>query len=336
MLSEKNRQICLDTIQSAINYCNHDLITFKNKKVSIEYSIKNDIRINAKSILIDYFNDSYSVQIYSEVFEKTFDILNMLLYEGNKDFYAMVSFDNVYNKIKANAYLDIMHVIISKLIIYHELGHIYNGHLRYIYNNKLTKECSMFMDSDENNLPPIVSQTLEMDADAFSATRGIGQITYKPNIIEINKITSGLIKNKEHALMIFIISSCVLFSIQGLGKSREKSDIKQIKYLPLRTRQDNYMRCALNAFKFLNPEAKLLLGKQKINIEFLREILPNIEQWVNLCIREYLGFTKYDYDYNNNAEEMSKDYINHCKFLDDFWDKTMTKQLLPYSYFELY
>lgn len=333
LLSEKARKQYLGYMHGSVQYCNEDLFDFSKKSLEIDCVITESMEFNANCSLLN--EGLYKLNIKSEVFEKTFSTLNTLLYEKNISFYTIISGgDEKYNLRKANFYLDLMHDISCRLIIYHELGHIFNGHLDYyqsVSNNK--QKLSLFMDSSKNNLPSLESQVLEMDADAFAATRLIGQFTYSPNIKLINtKMT--LIKNEVHALLLVIISSCITFSIMGLGYRRSQVKYLDSKYLPLRTRQDYYVRCALNGYKMFN-DAYLNTDPELLDIKFYREVLFNIEQYVNLYYREALGFSKEDFDSSNNRNEMERLLINHSDFLDTFWTDKMRDKLSPFSYFYL-
>lgn len=333
MLSEKARKLYLSYLYGSVEYCNESLFDFSKRKLKIECTITSSMEFNANCRLLD--EGLYKLNIRSEVFERTFLILNTLLYEKNINFYTIVSGgDEKYDLRRANFYLDLMHEISCRLIIYHELGHIFNGHLNYYQSLSGTQKPILFMDSNKNKLPPLESQVLEMDADAFAATRLIGQFTHSPNIDLINMNAEGLIKSELHAFILIIISSCITFSIMGLGGKREGKNYLESGYLPLRTRQDYYVRCVLNAYKILCNGC--LNGDTKwVDITFYREVLYNIEQYVNLYYREALGFQKEDFDSGNNRNEMNKILIDHSDFLDTFWTNEMRNKLSPFSYFYL-
>lgn len=223
----------------------------------------------------------------------------------------MIFFEENYNQEKADRYLDLLLELSSKVIINHELGHVLNGHLKYKNSIENNSECCMFMNSNENELPPIDSQLLEMDADTFAATTLVGIMIYDDNIKIFNNNIPNLIKNKSHAIELCVIASTIVFSIQGLGHKREISNLCDLKYLPLRTRQDYYMRCILNAHKNINPNKEL-----RFDIKFLREIVPSIEEYVNLYNQEVLGFSSQDYSSVNNMEELNEIHLEHCNYLD--------------------
>ncbi|WP_379163176.1 hypothetical protein [Paenibacillus sp. sgz5001063] len=335
MLSEKYKENCYEHIEGSVHYCNGDLKVFKGNELSIDYSIIDSMEFNANSSVFD--DKTYKLKMNSEVFEKTFHILNTLLYKENINFYRIISGgEKTYNSEKANLYLDLMHAISTRLIIFHELGHIYNGHLDYYQTFKTGAQgLSLFLNSSENQLPPLESQVLEMDADAFAATRIIGQFTFSPNIEAYNKIIPDLFKHHIHSLILVIISSCITFSIMGLGRKREPGDYLSSKYLPLRTRQDYFVRCALNAYKILNDDQTIYQESELLDINFYREVLFNVEQYVNLYYQEALGIHKDDMNSSNNKNELDEVLIKHADFLEDFWSIEMRSKLLPFAHLGL-
>lgn len=334
MLSEEAKKIYINHLNESIHYCNENLFDYSGQQLRIECDITESMEFNASCSLLT--EGLYKINIRSEVFEKTFRVLNTLLYEKNINFYTIVSGgDEKYDLKKANFYLDLMHSISCRLIIYHELGHIFNGHLDYYQSLSTSpQKLSLFMDTHKNQLSPLESQVLEMDADAFAATRLIGQLTYLPNINSINNAAPAILKNQIHALLLVIISSCITFSIMGLGYKREQMNYLESKYLPLRTRQDYYVRCALQAYKVLN-KGDYDTDPELLDITFYREVLYNVEQYVNLYYREALGFQKMEIDSSNNRNEMDEALIKHSDFLNIFWTDKMRNKLLPFSYFYL-
>lgn len=337
MLNEKNLKVCREIIKSAITYCNDNLETFKGHRLEIAYNVFKDTTIREIPFIAQsrLFNDEYSIHIDSKLFEISFQVLNTLLHEKNKTFYTVVSGEMQYDLEKANIYLDLLHEISTKMIIFHELGHIFNGHLLYKINSNKANESHMFMNSELNDLSPIVSQVLEMDADCFAATRLIGQMTFESSIEHYNSVIPGIIKNKIHALILSIIGSNLVFSIQGLGRKREIKDLMLLKYLPLRARQDYFVRSALYSFESLNPREELVLGDKILDINFFREVLPNLEQYTNLFFQEVYGFSPETFNSKNNLNEIEDDVLKHCDLLDGFWSSEMRNKLLPYSYFIL-
>lgn len=322
MLSAKNEQTCKRIFDTALSYCNSALFDHKGKKLDIELEIVEHNDYNAAALSS---RDPYKVTINTEVFEKVFKLLNCLLSAENPQFYSVVSLESGenYSSKRANLYLDLLFETAVKYIVYHELGHIYNGHVDYVIKN--------------HPIANLNRQAIEMDADSFAATRLIGQLTFNENIDYYNSIEPNLIKGKEHALILALIASYISFGYFKIGKNRnvisKLEDLRECKYLPLRTRADYYCRSALNAFKGLNPDSSMMLGCERIDIEYLREITPNIEQWMNLYMR--IIDKNNVYDMNNSKEELNDMHYLHCDYLDLFWNQTMKSELEAFSFFEL-
>ncbi len=322
MLSVENEQTCKKIFKTALSYCNRDLLCYKGEELDIKLKI---IESNEYNAAVLPSANPYEVTINTEVFEKVFKMLNCLLSPENKKFYSVVSLESIenYSSKRANLYLDLLFETAVKYIIYHELGHIYNGHIDYVIKN--------------HPIANLYRQAIEMDADSFAATRLIGQITFNENINRYNSTEPNLIKCKEHALILVLIASYISFAYFKIGKNRniilKLEDLRECMYLPLRTRADYYCRSVLNAFKELNPDSSMMLGLQRIDIKYLREITPNIEQWMNLYMRQVDKSNVYDM--NNSKEELNDLHYSHCDYLDVFWSQTMKSELEEFAFFEL-
>lgn len=160
------------------------------------------------------------------------------------------------------------------------MGHILNGHLDYIADENNSSESLLFRNSKDNELNPIVSQTLEMDADAFSASRMIDVITFDENINWLNNKYDNLIKDKNHTFIISVIASVIFFSIQGLGIKRESEDLKY-------------------------------------DYESLKPFLTWIEGYVNEHTLSEYSFSKHELNINNNKYELDNEYIELNRYWSD-------------------
>lgn len=305
---------CKKILQSACEYTN-EILRDERINIKFDFEIVKCERFNANTTLLK--NGEYYIKINDEVFKKIFDVLNILLYKENDDFYKLISSDNEYNEEKVMWYYLILLELMGKLVFYHEMGHIVNGHLRYMSSKNQNDNSSMFMNSNSNKFPCLESQALEMDADAFSATMLIRQITYSENLEQYPNI----IKGKEHGLFLLIIAANLLFAIQGLMYERITDNIKEMSYLPLKTRMDYYIRCTLNAYNCYNDAIQY-------DINEFRKIYPIISAYIELLNNELWMYNNLDYKY----ESLDLECLEHCDFLDEFWSNVMREKLLPYSY----
>lgn|GEM_PF-3642269 len=267
------------------------------------------------------------------ILEKINEIYSILLHENNKSFYEKISLEKTFDDKKASSYKNLLIEYSLRFIVFHELGHIYNGHLKYLYYEKGIEKAEFHLiNTIQNEMEPLFSQSIEMNADAFAATRCIDILTYDENIKVYNSKSSYLIKDKSHAYIIFYIVSGILFAELGLGNPREDKELHEMYYLPLRTRLDTMIRCSLSAYYTINKNR--INDRSVLNEEFLREMAPNTEQYFNL-LRIEQGAEPSDFDTNNNLEEISEEYIAHANEIFKYWSIYVRYYLLKYTIFEL-
>lgn len=302
--------------------------------MNIKYKVQNNMKFGAKSSIN---KGKYEFTVNSEVFKSIDNVVFTLLegeLEENKnireDFYRKISLGEEYNRKKAKVFSQLILIFASNIVINHELGHIMNGHLGYLASRDIDEASFLFMNSEENKIEPIESQVLEMDADAFAATRVIDMITFDDNLNQINNLYNNLIKDKNHMFLLSIVAATIVFSIQGLGRKREKLSLEEVKYLPLRTRLYNYIGCSISTYKSL--ENKELI---RYNFNSLIPILIDTENFVNAYTRNIYSFEDGEICTSNNLYELSNEYILHCYKLNELWTNKFRKNLLKYTYFNL-
>ena len=332
MNNEKFEEFCKGCIESSIENCDSLLYQFKKNKIDIEFVIEsNKMSIGGSSCFKD---DKYKIHINYGVFRKIHDIYDVLLHKNNEQFYKTVALEKEFDDKKAAYYMRLLMEISSKIIIFHELGHIFNGHLKYKYfevDNRNSLE--MYMLSEKNkSFPPIFSQALELNADAFAATRTLGIFTFDENISYYNEECPELIKEKSHMYLLFFIASVILFSEMGIANTRNNKQLHQLNYLPLRTRLDTLIRNSLAAYFGLNKEEKA--DSHIFTIEFLREVIGNIESYVNLYHIAH-GLPETEYNINNNSEELDETHLKHADYLLNYWTVEVRPKLINYAHFEL-
>lgn len=329
-------KICKETMQQAFERVKDAYRQNRNEELSIhvDYWIENNMQFGARSSMN---KDKYKFSVNSEVFKRIDDLLYTLLEgtlientEVREKFYKIVSLGDCYNRERAKVYSQLLFVYASEIIINHELGHILNGHLAYIADENNMSESLLFMNSEDNNLNPIESQILEMDADAFSASRMIDVITFDENINTLNNKHDNIIKDKNHTFIISVIASVIVFSIQGLGIRRDSMDLNKVKYLPLRTRLFNYIGCLSSAYKVMEKSEAL-----KYDYISLIPLLTGVEGYVNAHTLSEYSFSKAELNIDNNKNELDNQYIEHWRKLNRYWSENIREKLLEYAYFEL-
>ncbi len=331
MLPLNFNELCNRYITDCILYTNSNISDLWYNKVDIEYEISNSLDFQWKS---SYKDGKYKIILNIWVFQRVYTIFDTLLAEtnnsdGTKWLYYKLSLDYEYNKDKALLYLDLLFCFSVKIIIYHEIWHIINGHLKYKSSLSWQSESSLYTNkiNDDWLLEPIERQLLELDADCFAASHLVWNLTFQDTIDYINLNLKWAIKDNQHSLLILIISSVVVFSIMWLWEVRDKKDFKELSYLPLRTRHYYYLRTLLNSYFLINKV------KPEITIEFLEEVIPNIEISVYLFNKAYWIYN--NESITNNLNELDFYHKSHCDYLDSLRNGYFREKLNKYSHVKL-
>ncbi|MCC0697236.1 hypothetical protein [Clostridioides sp. ES-S-0048-02] len=320
---------CLNSLKST-----YKTFTDTDLDIDIKYWVNNDISIGGRS---SFDGKNYLLSINKGVFKEIdsifYTLLESELEENQKtreDFYQKVSFEfGDYDRQRAKIYSEILITLSIDIIIFHELGHIMDGHLGYL--NELKSGCTAYLNNSvSNDVDNLVNQILEMDADSFAATRIIDAIIYDKNIDNYNKTHENIIKSKNHAFWLATVAATVVFSLQGMGRSRAEKELKLAYYLPLRTRHHHFINCLIASHNAIEVKERL-----KFTEDFLMEVIPNIEEFINLYFRGTFDFDEIDANLNNNLHELDKSYIDHYHELNRIWTRDIRDKLVQYSYFEL-
>lgn len=329
MDKEKGIKYFEDNIAKCIEFCNSNLVKAGYSKVDISFDVGPSNYIGGTS---NYDGEKYLVDVNYGVFNRIYKIYATLLHKNNENFYRKVSLEEKFDDNKANGYWSLLVEVSLKIVIFHELAHVLNGHLKYMYKKNFENVNLNLVNEGNNELEPLFSQALEMNADAFAATQCLAMMTFPKTIDDYNKRYPEIIKGKSHTFFIFYIASGILFSELGMSIPRESKPLNELYYLPLRTRFDTMIRCSTNAYLKLNPEESS--DSEFLNHEFLREMASNTELYHSM-LRVAEGNSKLNFDIYNNIEEISQEYISHADGIFKYWSDVVRRPLEEFSIFDL-
>lgn len=168
---------------------------FKNEndtaKFSLKFRLNEDSELGGKAWSFNYLDniqlnigviDNFFDYFYGFTEMQTVDLLKKLCVDDDGDVsYEFIKFDDNGNanlfdsKVIDYKLAGLLTIFVSRFIITHELGHLFNGHCEYL-NSKAENSVqyiSMFeedISKNKLNISPLDFRTLEMDADAFAAT----------------------------------------------------------------------------------------------------------------------------------------------------------------------
>lgn len=321
-----------DTITGCIEHCDRALRKYNRTTMGkkIEFGFHYNNFIGGES---SYDGQKYSVEINYGVLEKIRHIYSILLHENNEEFYKKISLEDKFNDKKANAYWFELVDVSLKFVIFHELGHIYNGHLKYLYEKNKNEKSSLCLITEENKeISPLFSQCLEMDADSFAATQLLSLITFNDYVTE----KKDIIKAKAHAFYMFYITSGILFFELGINNNdKDTKSLNDLYYLPTKVRLDTIVRSGINAYFTLNPE--LIKKKDEsslIDIAILREYMWNTELF-HLMLQSEINDPGSSMTEEYNFKPISEQHIDHANKILDYWKVNVKQKLNEHSVFIL-
>ena len=102
------------------------------------------------------------------------------------------------SKIMVEDVARLLEVFVSRFILMHELGHIFNGHCSYLADNNKSGLNYMPMyfneeEEQEKHISALDIRTMEMDADAFAATQGFQHVLHLYNHFATDVMVQGIL-----------------------------------------------------------------------------------------------------------------------------------------------
>lgn len=165
-------------------------------KYQLKFNFLNNLELGGKAWVKNNFDyiqintgviDNFLDYFYDLTKNETNKFLSRLPFnfeEGDSTSYEMIKFNAdgtaiLYDsKIIDEKLAGLLTIFVSRFIVSHELGHILNGHCKFLNSKRENSIQYIPMFSEDNNstdniLSPLDFRTLEMDADAFAATDSI-------------------------------------------------------------------------------------------------------------------------------------------------------------------
>lgn len=323
--------------EACLSYLNSNLENTKLEKIDVKYNIVffDDGRVSAYA---DKKEDGYIVKINMSTWFIIYNFCHCIVMEP--EVYAALSFNNKMSQKSKIKYADMLTIMMMKILFYHELGHIFNGHIDYIKDKEAEyiKNNSNYLCKNENAFSyegrkarPFVSaemwQALEWNADDFAASRMVAQYTFDENIQCLK------LKGKEQGLFLLIVAYVALFTLMEMGvKVLKPKEYKDNMHLPKRIRLNKSIESMFVAYKELNS-LKISVDVSEVEEEYV----PCIEGWTEAFMRTYFK----DYDVHNlrtdaNIDELDGQHMDYYCQVDNFYVRNLIKELAPYAYCEVY
>lgn len=233
-----------------MNFCrthlNSILKQYDQKELDIECIFSLDTSINAQSKLKD---NKYTIKLNNGAYIAVRNFYEQKFFGEDKSYYHNITKEKEYDKNIATYYYELMLDITLVTFIYHEYGHIYNGHLDYLASEKRKHNqeadfVSLNADNEsELTLIPIKHQALEWNADDFSATRVIESFFnyhYWKTFDKTNTLS--------FTQLFWVVANATLLSYCLIGSKKESIALRDSAHLPAKFR----------ALAFINTAEKKL------------------------------------------------------------------------------
>ncbi|MCY7456067.1 hypothetical protein [Bacillus altitudinis] len=315
-------------------------------KTQLNFFLRNDRRLGGKAWCknnIDY------IEINTGVIDNFFDYFYDFAEKLNQKFIKNLPFKRDENKgddgsyslllqdennggiILNNETIDynlasLLTVFVSRFILTHELGHLLNGHCKYLNDNNDINYIPMYyINNRTNNISPLDIRTMEMDADAFAATDSFRNLLILYNNFEEKVDAALMIKPIDLFFWwSFAIRSNFLISQRILNDE---------EYTPDRTHLPSVARFVLILFSIINSVDS---GIYKINYrsgDSEEGLLKNIIDGAFYAEKNYNSNFYTDYAMTETME--NEKYTNAVLEMQMNWDNLRNK-LISFSRLPLY
>ncbi|MEJ6981576.1 hypothetical protein WG906_14005 [Pedobacter sp. P351] len=213
-----------------------------------------------------------------------------------------------------------------KFLFLHEYAHIIYGHLDFYIDS--TKACTLveLLYSENNNdlkrIEPLISQTLEMDADCFAVNIAMQDILFiTRNTSLIKEQISFFYNDLSTSLRIWLFAVYSLFRLFGASTPKE-TDLKRLSHPPPGIRQHIIFATMHTIFQS-KPETNILQDIPTICVNTLQEVEEAFQQ---------ISYSSLNSDAIRFAYKQSS--FEHVSFLLQHWN-TVRPLLEKYAYANL-
>jgi len=233
-----------------------------------------------------------------------------------QEIYNIISYDN--NENKRGFYAELLTAIMLDILLYHEIGHIVNGHIDYIKDKEkesnITNDLPYAFSYAGKKARPFISseewQALEWNADDFSASR----------IVE-KYLSSDTIKNLElqglqQAMALVVSAYTALYTLMEMGiRCENAEEYKSFEHLPKRIRLEKSLE---SIYDYFNSLKSYRIGKEsKEYLEYYKKIF---EKWTGFFMKTYfLDYAFIQIDENNNLEELDDEHKEYYKRVENYY-----------------
>lgn len=242
--------------------------------------------------------------------------------DPNKTFYKGI-FPEIYDDRLVKEYTTYMQILSTRVLILHELGHIYNGHLLEMRGKSANlaiseEECSF---TKRDDIEIIKQQAKEWDADRFCAYHIVPLQFCIDELLFLKGFgLESIYNNPFYMLRIIIFSVLVTISILGAGRvDTTGKSYKEKGHLPARFRGYCYIDDIVKEYSYIHGKNLRFGKKEKI------DIIYTFENWIDEYMKQVCGLSNWDVE--NNREVFDNEHMAYYKEVETYKD-TVLKDLL--------
>ena len=315
--------------ESCLAYLNRDLSNYCGKRLDVQYKTgmeKNEVNAAADLIEKNKYLVTVEIVAINQIISLYTNLLHQpLFYKGVTGKYDEEEYDE---KLAFDIAIFLSYITL-KMIIFHELGHIFNGHIDYIKHCIQNDEGYSLRNRIETARPFLEEklwQSLEWNADDFSANRIIGQVLCKDNLAKWT-----FIQDAGHALFLTEIAAVGMFTIMGMSyecTEIEKKIFKEKEHLPLRFRMNQFISNLYNVANAVGYE-------YSYNPVRLMPVLHLIEEECVAYLVEVQEKNPEEWSSFSNLEELDDEHRKYYSEVFDFYKNNLVNVLKGYAYFNV-
>lgn len=311
---------CNAIFDASLEYINHLLNELHLEQPIVDFTLSfENNQMNARAFYVA--DRRYSVSLNYACYVMLFGFFDEYLHRD--DYFSLISTGKKASEELVNGYLELLMDISIQLIIFHELGHVYNGHLDYLAKEKNT---STLFEVDSENLEgedALMRQAFEWNADEFAAT-------HLAPFYEISENCDSIfIKSPIIGYWLIFVCTVTVFSFLGAGNESEANDAYKYRtHLPLRCRVMQILESNMDCFQVLNQNRFDFNSAQFTLQDLIIELEKCCDSYINKVVYAEKKANNPYYNWSDWDEEHERYYQK----VDYFFMHQMTEAIEPYSY----
>lgn len=302
-----------------------------NAWASLDRDEKDLLVINAKTV-VDFFALMKTAFSQKKLFKNVGNSLeeNDCFIEGEFDFQEkQIRYTNMPKNEERDTIANYAALFAIRFIFTHELGHILNGHTRYLDTVYMNSKIGMRLEKVLNNSKYCLDRrTMEMDADAAAITSSFDNVAilYKYYYADI---PISMLKKKEDIFFIWSFSITAIFMLfETYGKSNYS---KNTFYLPNEARFMMVMNAAYETAKsYVKHEVVPELKENKTDI--LKAVVDGVKE----CELFFKDVYNQDFSWSDTILNPDEYYKYYSSEVLQNWDNRLKKKLEKFSRAPLY